>query len=76
MTGVQTCALPICEAVEMSGFLAAGQRRRGEYLGGDEGRRLVDTADAWLTAQRVRNPAVFVRKREIGSGPKGRTEVL
>lgn len=50
-----------CDAVEMSGFLAAGQRRRGEYLGGDEGRRLVETADAWLTAQRVKNPAVFVR---------------
>lgn len=50
-----------CETVEMSGFLAAGRRRRGEYLGGEEGRRLVETADTWLTGQRVRNPAVFVR---------------
>lgn len=49
------------EAVEMSGFRAAGRRRRGEYSGGEEGRQLVENADTWLAAQRVRNPAVLTR---------------
>jgi len=44
---------------EMNGYLAATRRRRGEYLGGDEGRLLVETADAWFTEQRVKNPAAL-----------------
>jgi hypothetical protein len=32
------------------------QRRRGEVLGGEEGWALIAQADAWLTAQSVRNP--------------------
>lgn len=44
---------------EMSGFAAAMRRRRGEYLGGEEGRRLIDRADAWFATQRVRNPAAL-----------------
>ncbi len=32
------------------------QRRRGEVLGGEEGRALTTRADAWMTAQSVRDP--------------------
>jgi serine/threonine protein kinase len=50
-----------CERTEMAGFLAAGRRRRGEYTGGDEGRQLIEAADAWFATQRVRNPASLAR---------------
>ena len=46
---------------EMNGYLAATRRRRGEYLGGDEGRLLIETADAWFATQRVKNPAALAR---------------
>jgi hypothetical protein len=47
------------EASEMLGFVAAGRRRRGEYLSGEEGAQLIETADAWFATQRVRNPAAL-----------------
>jgi hypothetical protein len=37
--------------------MAAVRRRRGEMIGGDGGRDLVAAADAWMTAQAIRNPA-------------------
>jgi serine/threonine protein kinase len=45
------------EACHMRGFLAAARRRRGELMGGDEGRELVVAADEWMTAQQVADPA-------------------
>ncbi len=36
---------------------AAAQRRRGQLLDGEEGRRLVEAADSWMAGQLVRNPA-------------------
>jgi eukaryotic-like serine/threonine-protein kinase len=58
----RACAL-LAEAE--AGFLAIGmvldaaasRRRRGELIGGDEGRALVASADAVMSAQGIRNPA-------------------
>ncbi|WP_437532454.1 protein kinase [Sorangium sp. So ce726] len=41
----------------MALFAACARRRRGQLLGGDEGRSLVQAADAWMAGQGVRNPA-------------------
>jgi len=43
-------------SVEMGLFSAAARRRRGEILGGDEGRALVQAADAQMAAQRITHP--------------------
>jgi len=44
---------------EMQGFLAAARRRHGELLGGPDGHKLIETADAWFATQRVKNPAAL-----------------
>ncbi|HKC11305.1 MAG TPA: AAA family ATPase, partial [Vicinamibacteria bacterium] len=41
---------------DMALYLAAVQRRRGQLMGGDEGRSLVDTASAWMAGQSIKNP--------------------
>jgi hypothetical protein len=41
----------------MSIYTQAARRRRGELIGGDEGRALVDGADAWMREQTVLRPA-------------------
>ncbi len=38
-------------------YEAAARRRLGELLRGDEGRRMIAAADAWMTEQAIRNPA-------------------
>jgi hypothetical protein len=43
-------------AADMGAFAAAAQRRRGELHGGDEGRALVEAADAWMRAQAIEQP--------------------
>ncbi len=43
-------------AADMGLHVACVRRRRGELLGGDMGRSLVDTADAWMTGQAIKNP--------------------
>jgi hypothetical protein len=45
------------KALEMGQYAAVARRRRGELLGGDEGRRLIAEADAWMLEQDVRSPA-------------------
>ena len=37
-------------------YAVSARRQRGRLLGGDEGRSLVESADASLAAQLVRNP--------------------
>jgi hypothetical protein len=62
--GQATRAVALAEAAEsalaaadMPLHMAAVRRRRGEMIGGDGGRDLVAAADAWMTAQAIRNPA-------------------
>jgi hypothetical protein len=43
-------------AAEMALHLAAARRRRGELIGGDAGRGLVDESNAWMAGQGIRNP--------------------
>jgi len=43
------------ERADMALHAAAARRRRGEVLAGDEGRRLVEEADAWMASQDIRN---------------------
>ena len=45
------------EAVHMDLYAAVARRRRGELTGGDEGRTLMASADAWMQSQSVRNPS-------------------
>jgi tetratricopeptide (TPR) repeat protein len=48
-------ALEGFEACHMKLFLAVARRRLGELLAGDEGRALVDQANAWMTAHGIVN---------------------
>lgn len=44
------------DAADMPLHAAVARRRLGQLLGGDEGRRLVAEAEAWMTEQGVRDP--------------------
>jgi len=44
------------EALGTRLLVAVTRRRRGELVGGAEGRALVDAAEAWMTAEGIRNP--------------------
>jgi hypothetical protein len=44
------------EAVGLRLHAAAARRRLGEQVGGREGNRLVEQADAWMKGQNVRRP--------------------
>jgi len=43
-------------AAAMALHAAAARRRRGELMGGDAGRGLVGSADAWMAGEGIRNP--------------------
>jgi hypothetical protein len=45
------------ESADMALHAAVARRRRGELAGGDDGRALVEAADAWMAGQRIQNPA-------------------
>ncbi len=44
-------------ALEMAQFAAAARYRRGQLLGIEQGRRLVEEAEAWMRAEGIANPA-------------------
>jgi tetratricopeptide (TPR) repeat protein len=45
------------DSAEMGMFAASARRQLGRLHGGDEGRDLIERADAWMCAQSIRNPA-------------------
>jgi hypothetical protein len=44
-------------ATNMQLYFAAVRHRRGELLGGDEGRSLVEASNALMAGQGIKNPA-------------------
>ncbi|MCZ6796273.1 MAG: hypothetical protein O7J95_21895, partial [Planctomycetota bacterium] len=46
---------------EMGAYVAVTKRRRGELIGGDEGRELITEGNAWLEGQGIQNPAAWSR---------------
>jgi hypothetical protein len=49
-----------CDGAEMALHAAVARRRKGELIGGDEGRALISACDEWLSSQRVRDPERMV----------------
>jgi tetratricopeptide (TPR) repeat protein len=45
------------DAADMALYAAAARRTLGKLVGGDEGRVLVERAEAWMRAETVKNPA-------------------
>jgi serine/threonine protein kinase len=52
-------ALTRFEAAAMRLHVAGVRRRLGEVIGGGEGQALIASADAWMAAQNIRDPARF-----------------
>ena len=63
-TGAATQALLASERAfaeaDMSLHATATRRSRGMLVGGDEGRQLVQDADAWAAGQKIRDPGRFL----------------
>jgi hypothetical protein len=55
-------------AADMMMYAAAARRRRGQLLAGEDGRGLVRAADAWMTGQDIRNPALIAAMLAPGFG--------
>jgi hypothetical protein len=49
-------ALAGFDAAKMALYAAAARRCRGLLLGGEEGRALVEAADAWMRNERIKDP--------------------
>lgn len=59
-------------AADMGLHAALARRRRGEVLGGEEGRALVAEAETWMTAEGVKNPARMSAALAPGFAPTRR----
>ena len=46
---------------DMGLYAAASRRRLGQVLGDERGRELIETADKWMTSQKIRKPALMTR---------------
>jgi hypothetical protein len=57
-------------ARDLSHLATASRRRRGELLGGTEGRALVHDADRWFTDQQVVNPSLMARLLAPGASSR------
>jgi hypothetical protein len=62
-------AASLYDAADMPLYAAATRRRLGESLGGEEGKALVAEADAWMTAQSIRNPPRMTAMYAPGAFP-------
>jgi hypothetical protein len=56
------------DALDMRSFAAAARRQLGGLRGGDEGKALVEAADAFMTSEGVVNPTKFARMLAPGFG--------
>ncbi len=67
----ELCAVAIagCEAAQMNLYAAAARRRLGQLTGGEEGQQLIAAADAWMTEQRIKQPALLTRMLAPGFFP-------
>lgn len=58
-------------AAGMQGHAAVARRRYGELAGGEEGRKAIEAAEAWMTSQGVVNPARIAAMLSPGFAPSG-----
>ncbi|HZI13986.1 MAG TPA: AAA family ATPase, partial [Myxococcus sp.] len=56
------------DAADMALHAACARRRKGQLLGGDEGRALIEAADATLSEQGIRNPSRWTALHTPGFG--------
>jgi len=45
------------ETADMALSLAVARRCRGQIIGGEQGRSLIEAADSWMAGQKIKNPA-------------------
>ncbi len=62
-------AIPVFERCEMSAYLASARRRLAALIGGDEGRALLQLADAWVAAEHVVRPDRYTNMMAPGFEP-------
>ena len=49
-----------CGAADMELYAAAGRCAQGQLIGGNEGRAMIESAEAWMKHQGIRNSARIV----------------
>ncbi len=59
------------ESADMHLYAAVARRRRGQVLGGESGRRLVQEAEVWMATQDIRNPTRWTAMYAPGFADQG-----